>query len=121
MKKKLFILSAITIIGLSGCGNYEDKNDHEVDHGANEKSADQDTSQVEFSFDKTPQSATDNDLTIQVNDELGKPIKKFEVEHEKLMHLIVVSEDLSYFDHIHPNYQGDGNLRLNQTFKRRRI
>lgn len=117
MKKKLFILSVIAIVGLSGCGNSNDeKAPHEGDHGAKEKSSEQDTLQVEFSFDETPQSEIDNDLTIQVNDELGKPIKKFEVEHEKLMHLILVSEDLSYFDHIHPDYQGDGKFTVKSNF-----
>lgn len=28
--------------------------------------------------------------------------------HEKKMHLILVSDDLSWFDHIHPEYQGSG-------------
>jgi hypothetical protein len=123
MKLKLFILGAITIIGLSGCGNSnhanhssDEKAPHEAGHSANEKSADQDKLQVTFSFDETPKSAMDNDLTIQVNDELNKPIKNFEVEHEKLMHLIVVSKDLSYFDHIHPDYQGNGKFTVRSNF-----
>lgn len=39
-----------------------------------------------------------------------------DVEHEKKMHLIVVSEDLSWFDHIHPEYQSDGSYTVTETF-----
>jgi hypothetical protein len=35
-----------------------------------------------------------------------------DVEHEKKIHLIVVNEDLSYFDHIHPEYQADGSYKI---------
>ncbi|WP_218276406.1 hypothetical protein, partial [Pseudomonas sp. FW305-BF6] len=33
-----------------------------------------------------------------------------------LMHLIVVSNDLSYFDHIHPEYKGDGLFTITPNF-----
>lgn len=39
-----------------------------------------------------------------------------DVEHEKKIHLIIVSEDLSWFDHIHPDYQADGSYTVTETF-----
>ena len=39
-----------------------------------------------------------------------------DVEHEKKIHLIVVSEDLSWFDHIHPEFQADGSYVVTETF-----
>lgn len=39
-----------------------------------------------------------------------------EVQHEKKIHLIVVSEDLSWFNHIHPEYQADGSYTVDETF-----
>jgi hypothetical protein len=39
-----------------------------------------------------------------------------DVEHEKKIHLIVVSEDLSWFSHIHPEYQTDGSYTVTETF-----
>jgi hypothetical protein len=39
-----------------------------------------------------------------------------DVEHEKKIHLIVVSEDLSYFDHIHPEMNADGSYTVKHTF-----
>lgn len=35
-----------------------------------------------------------------------------DVQHEKKIHLIVVSNDLSYFEHIHPGYQADGAYKI---------
>jgi len=35
-----------------------------------------------------------------------------DIEHTKKIHLIVVSEDLSYFEHIHPEYQADGSYQI---------
>ncbi len=39
-----------------------------------------------------------------------------DVEHEKKIHLIAVSEDLSWFDHIHPEYGADGSYTVSETF-----
>jgi len=41
-----------------------------------------------------------------------KELVPLDVHHEKKMHLIVVSGDLSYFDHIHPDYQASGNYDI---------
>lgn len=35
-----------------------------------------------------------------------------DLQHEKKIHLIVVSNDLSYFEHIHPDYQSDGSYQI---------
>ncbi|MDQ3837365.1 MAG: hypothetical protein M3270_10615, partial [Thermoproteota archaeon] len=40
---------------------------------------------------------------IVTEQKVGEPIKQFDVIHDKLMHLIIVnSEDLSHFAHVHP-------------------
>jgi Heavy metal binding domain len=49
-------------------------------------------------------------LSIEVKDpKTGAPVKDFEIVHEKLMHLFVISSDLEYFAHIHPQ---DGQIDL---------
>ena len=35
-----------------------------------------------------------------------------DLHHEKKIHLIVVSKDLSYFEHIHPVYNADGSYQI---------
>jgi hypothetical protein len=41
-----------------------------------------------------------------------KALVPLDVVHDKKMHLIIVSSDLSYFEHIHPEYQPDGSYRI---------
>lgn len=43
----------------------------------------------------------------------GRPVVRFEPEHEKQMHLIIVSRDLAHFSHVHPAFEaGDGRFHL---------
>lgn len=51
-------------------------------------------------------------LVINVQDATGKPISKFDVAHEQLMHLIVVSNDLEFFNHLHPSYEDNGRFTI---------
>ena len=39
-----------------------------------------------------------------------------DIEHEKKIHLILVSDDLSWFDHIHPEYNADGSYTVKTKF-----
>ncbi len=39
----------------------------------------------------------------------GDAIRKFEVVHEKQYHLFVISQDMEFFEHIHPEEQSDGS------------
>jgi hypothetical protein len=54
--------------------------------------------------------------TIQVRSASGKPINNFQIQHEKLMHLILVSSDLKSFQHVHPTYLGKGKFQITATF-----
>lgn len=45
-----------------------------------------------------------------------KIVTELEEVHEKPYHLIVVSKDLSWFDHLHPESGGGGTLRQSMTF-----
>lgn len=55
-------------------------------------------------------------IQIFIKDESDKPIQSFETVHEKKMHLFIVSKDLSYFSHIHPEYKGNGEFDITTTF-----
>lgn len=55
-------------------------------------------------------------LSLRVIDPAGKPIRRFETVHEKLIHLFVVSEDLEFFAHVHPVFQEDGSFTLTMAF-----
>ncbi|MFC5471064.1 hypothetical protein ACFPPD_20450 [Cohnella suwonensis] len=58
----------------------------------------------------------ENPLMIRITDENGKPVEKFKLNHEKLMHLIVVRSDLMHYQHIHPEYEGDGRFVVSVDF-----
>ncbi|MBD2316508.1 hypothetical protein [Phormidium tenue] len=55
-------------------------------------------------------------LSIDVHNLNGKAIENFEVFQKKLMHLIVVSDDLQFFEHLHPNYQHNGKFKVSANF-----
>jgi hypothetical protein len=42
----------------------------------------------------------------------GRAVDRLEVVHEKLMHVFLVSENLEFFVHLHPDPQPDGSFRL---------
>ncbi|MEH7455315.1 hypothetical protein [Gottfriedia acidiceleris] len=96
-------------------GTGQKQNGHSI-HGGVEETEKNDLTKLDFKFTETPQSGKKVTLTINVKDEEGKPVKDFELEHEKLMHLIVISKDLSFFDHIHPEYKGDGKFEIVPNF-----
>jgi hypothetical protein len=59
-----------------------------------------------------PRAGTPVDLFFKVRDpDTGAQVSKFEIVHEKLFHLFVVSQDLSYFIHDHPVLQPDSSFR----------
>jgi Heavy metal binding domain len=52
-------------------------------------------------------------ITLRVLDpKTGRAIRSFQIVHEKLMHLFLVSENLEFFAHDHPVQQPDGCFTL---------
>jgi len=47
-------------------------------------------------------------LAFRVVDDRGVPVRDYDVEHERRMHLIVVRRDLTGFQHLHPKLRADG-------------
>ena len=56
------------------------------------------------------------DLTFQIKNPKGENVSDLEIVHEKLMHLFMVSDDLSQYFHEHPVKQTDGTYKLPFTF-----
>ena len=55
-------------------------------------------------------------MRFRIKDRSGAVVKRLEVVHERALHLMVVSEDLSWYAHEHPVVQDDGSLALRLTF-----
>ncbi|WP_394189418.1 hypothetical protein [Paenisporosarcina quisquiliarum] len=58
----------------------------------------------------------DSEITITIKDKHGIPATTFAVVHEKQMHLLAISKDLSVFLHLHPEYTGDGEFKVTTQF-----
>lgn len=52
------------------------------------------------------------ELKIFLQDKAGKPVTELEVNHEKLLHFIVVDEHLQQYYHLHPEQMGEGEFRI---------
>lgn len=55
-------------------------------------------------------------LILNVKNAKGEVVRDLPPVHEKPIHLIVVSDDLSEFNHLHPELQTDGSYRVGFTF-----
>jgi Cu+-exporting ATPase len=62
-----------------------------------------------------PHANEDTTIRIEFEKE-GKPIEQFDISHEQKLHLIVVSKDMSFFNHIHPTYIGKGVFEITTQF-----
>ena len=76
---------------------------------------------IEYPVDlrvKPPQIPSGQPITLefQISDPAGGgTVKQFQVVHEKLFHLFIVSQDLQYFAHVHPQLGADGIFRLDTS------
>jgi hypothetical protein len=57
------------------------------------------------------------DLAVRMNGSRElREVTEFDVQHERLMHLFIVRDDLRYFAHEHPERVGPGDFRLRYRF-----
>jgi hypothetical protein len=47
-------------------------------------------------------------LEFRILDTDGQPVRDFDEQHERAMHLMVVRRDLSHYQHLHPTMDADG-------------
>lgn len=56
-------------------------------------------------------------LRYKIKNDKGEVLKKYETVHEKIMHFITVRKDLSYFQHLHPEFnEKTGEFTVVVTF-----
>jgi hypothetical protein len=65
---------------------------------------------------KNPKAGEPVQLGFAIKDFFGRSVHTLQVEHEKQMHLMVVSRDLSDFWHIHPEVSAGNVFRVPHTF-----
>ena len=55
---------------------------------------------------------------FQIVDRHGVAVQRFERDQTKLLHLIVARDDMSGYQHLHPQLQGDGTFSVRMTLAR---
>jgi hypothetical protein len=56
-----------------------------------------------------------NEFSFRITGADGEPVTRFDVAHEKRMHLIVVRRDTAGFQHVHPEMAADGTWTVPLT------
>ncbi len=59
------------------------------------------------------------ELEFALEDASGARVRQLEIVHERPMHLMIVSEDLAEFDHVHPELTERGTWSVAYTFRHR--
>ncbi|MDG4657728.1 hypothetical protein P6P90_12225 [Ectobacillus antri] len=83
---------------------------HHGDHGNHGTVATQGDVTAKVSYDN-------GTFNVLVQDKNGKPIDDLQINHEKIMHMIVVSHDLGQYYHIHPERTGAGTFSVKQDLE----
>lgn len=95
--------------------------DHSMPHGSHHghsptKQPATSSPQLKLVTAKTAVPNQSTILTIDVQEPNGKRIAEFDSFHEKLMHMIIVDDNLQVFDHLHPTHKGNGQFEVQATF-----
>jgi hypothetical protein len=65
---------------------------------------------------ETPDANTKTRLVFDPRSSTGSRVERLAIVHEKPLHLLVVSRDLAFFAHEHPERQSDGTYALDFAF-----
>ncbi|WP_276356919.1 hypothetical protein [Cohnella caldifontis] len=110
----LLILAFLLAACSSGASSWEDEEFHET---GTERILSDDVNAL-WTLSDAEASGTEavQRIRLETRKRDGQPIENFDLNHEKLLHLMVVSKDLSYFNHIHPYYKGGGVFEIDNAF-----
>ncbi|MGO0062999.1 hypothetical protein ACTID9_23760 [Brevibacillus fluminis] len=115
MSRRFLILLVIAMLLLSACSTISSWDKEEETFVSDRIMADNVHAEWTLAQDAAAgHHKTSIRLAIKKTD--GTPIVNFDQTHEKLLHLIVVSKDLSYFNHIHPELKGNGVFEIANDF-----
>jgi hypothetical protein len=125
MKTKFFFLLTAATIFLTGCQTTTQTNQNTVNQtnvsasGNNAKPilTEKGVFTVELKTAPAELKAGEKiDLSFIVKNSSGELVRDLQIVHEKPMHLLIVSDDLSEFYHEHPEPQADGSHKVSFAF-----
>lgn len=122
------MVGAAALLASAGCGTkeIESKKDTSHAHSSHDHGGHADHSghgmaasdaMLMVSTKPNPATAgTPATLNMMIHKADGSMVRNFEVTHDKLVHLIIVSDGLEHFAHLHPEVDRSGNLTTEFTF-----
>lgn len=121
---KIFIsLILIAVLIVSGCSSQQIKTgSHLMNHAVMEAHAgDRESVGIHMYrvyFEKPDgESGKETKLKFKITGlSSEKPITDLEIVHEKIMHIVLVRDDLKYFDHVHPQAPAPGVFEIAYKF-----
>jgi hypothetical protein len=136
IKMRKWTLTAVSIVlvfvlTLVGCASGQDKSEQHMDHenmnhgemekedGGHQGHEKGGNSEVTPTVSLSKQQSK-QELTVSLKDREGNTVdeKDLTVNHERLMHLIVVSRDQQTYQHLHPKPKGQGTFTAITTLPR---
>lgn len=112
MDRKKFVLAVVLVFVWLVAGGTGGGQEGHQEHGAHGPEVAEKRFQAELSVAGPVEPGAGFTATIHIRDAQGRSVDAFEVFHEKLLHLIIVSEDLGFFSHLHPEYLSKGNFAV---------
>lgn len=121
--KLLFLLLAATTL-LTGCKTANQTNQNAISQtnasaSANAKPILTEKGVFTVEMETAPnelKAGEKADLSFTVKNSSGELVRDLQIVHEKPMHLLIVSDDLSEFYHEHPESQTDGSYKVSFAF-----
>jgi hypothetical protein len=115
-KVAAFIVALVAVFAVAvWVGKTVGPDDRVAEAGAPELAGEPQSTQGAYTLALTANRfAADNDVPLQfrILDASGTPVTRYVENHEKLLHLIVVRNDLTGFQHIHPVLDANGTWRV---------
>ena len=115
MNKSLLLMLVLSVL-LSACGSEPSWENEEVSVVSDRILEDHVTTVWTLADGQASGTGDGTLIRLEIKKNDGERIENFDINHEKLLHLMVISKDLSYFNHIHPEYKGNGVFEIENDF-----
>jgi hypothetical protein len=117
MKTFIFTITLLGGLFLVGCNSATETKKENTNTNQTVSETKSAKFKAEFKTNPTQVKAGEQtELSFTVKNEKGEIVKDLPVVHEKPMHLLVVSDDLAEYYHLHPELQADGSYKVPFTF-----
>lgn len=121
MKTLIFTLIGFGALFSFGCTSAAEtkKENTNTNQAVSETKTETTTAKFKAEFKTNPgevKAGEQTELSFTVKNDKGEIVKDLPIVHEKPMHLLIVSDDLAEYYHVHPDPQADGSYKVQFTF-----